>query len=310
MDCRMRAFVFPDDLQPLKRLIQACWAADSIDVLPMFVLRLWLTPGSFMALEGLELGEDTALWSGAGGGIAAFAFINPKSLELRFYIHPQHGTAQLEDEVVGWAQRRAEALSPDGSGRLKCPSVREDARQRALLLRHGFAPGDSYMIRMSRALSAPLPVVKPPPGFSLGTLAHRRQVPAYVDLINELFPHSRATTEVVQGTCELPHIFNWIASAADGRFAAFCQAYIDVPEEAFAPVGWTDPLGTRQAFRRKGLARAVIATALADLKERGMEEAVLVTNCENEGGQRLYQGLGYRVLYHTHTYTKGLQTQG
>jgi ribosomal protein S18 acetylase RimI-like enzyme len=46
--------------------------------------------------------------------------------------------------------------------------------------------------------------------------------------------------------------------------------------------GWTDPVFTRRAWRRRGLAYALLGRALALLKERGMTSAQLGVDSQNE----------------------------
>ena len=46
--------------------------------------------------------------------------------------------------------------------------------------------------------------------------------------------------------------------------------------------GWTDPVFTRRAWRRRGLAYALLGRALVLLKERGMTSAQLGVDSQNE----------------------------
>ncbi|HUG47567.1 MAG TPA: GNAT family N-acetyltransferase [Candidatus Limnocylindria bacterium] len=60
--------------------------------------------------------------------------------------------------------------------------------------------------------------------------------------------------------------------------------------------GWLDSVFTRRPWRRRGLARALIARSLVLLKERGMNEAMLGVDADNPlGALGLYQGVGFRV---------------
>jgi mycothiol synthase len=53
----------------------------------------------------------------------------------------------------------------------------------------------------------------------------------------------------------------------------------------------------RPPWRRRGLARALIARSLQDLKDYGMEEAELGVDSENESAAfRLYESMGYRTF--------------
>ena len=60
--------------------------------------------------------------------------------------------------------------------------------------------------------------------------------------------------------------------------------------------GWLDSVFTRRAWRRRGLARALIARSLVLLRERGMESAALGVDAENPtGALGLYESVGFRV---------------
>lgn len=71
--------------------------------------------------------------------------------------------------------------------------------------------------------------------------------------------------------------------------------------------GYTEEITTRRPWRRKGLARALIARSFKVLKERGMTEAALAVDAENiSGALKLYEDLGFRTVKRHTTYRKPL----
>jgi len=86
-----------------------------------------------------------------------------------------------------------------------------------------------------------------------------------------------------------------IAVAPDGAFAAFCMCHISQQENARSGrnEGWTDPVGTRPEFGRRGLARALLLTGFHLLKQRGVETAVLSVSSENTAGRRAFASVGF-----------------
>jgi len=67
------------------------------------------------------------------------------------------------------------------------------------------------------------------------------------------------------------------------------------------------PSGVRRPWRKQGLARALIARSLSQLRELGMTEASLTVDTENPSGAlRLYEGLGYRPVKRGSVYRKPL----
>jgi mycothiol synthase len=71
--------------------------------------------------------------------------------------------------------------------------------------------------------------------------------------------------------------------------------------------GYTENICVRRPWRRQGLAKALIASSLVALKERGMTEAGLGVDSENTSGAlHLYEFMGYRVVKRSTIYRKPL----
>lgn len=69
--------------------------------------------------------------------------------------------------------------------------------------------------------------------------------------------------------------------------------------------GWLASVFTRRPWRRRGLARAVIARSLAALRERGMTSAALGVDAENPSGALgLYEDLGFGVEHRATAWRK------
>ncbi len=69
--------------------------------------------------------------------------------------------------------------------------------------------------------------------------------------------------------------------------------------------GYTENICVRRPWRRQGLAKALIASSLLALKERGMTEAGLGVDAENtSGATHLYEFMGYRVVKRSTIYRK------
>ncbi len=69
-------------------------------------------------------------------------------------------------------------------------------------------------------------------------------------------------------------------------------------------VGEIEPLGTRPAFRRRGLARAVVLEAINRLKIHGAGTALVYGASVNEPARRLYASVGFRQSRTILTYLK------
>jgi len=71
--------------------------------------------------------------------------------------------------------------------------------------------------------------------------------------------------------------------------------------------GYTEHISVRRPWRRRGLARALIAASFPLLRARGMTEAALGVDTENTSGAlRIYEGCGFRPVTRSATYRKPL----
>jgi mycothiol synthase len=69
--------------------------------------------------------------------------------------------------------------------------------------------------------------------------------------------------------------------------------------------GHPEMISVKRGWRRKGIARALLARSLRMLRERGMTEAALGVDAENPSGARhLYEGMGFRVVRRAVFYRK------
>ncbi len=73
------------------------------------------------------------------------------------------------------------------------------------------------------------------------------------------------------------------------------------------PVGWLDSVFTRRPWRRRGLARALIARSLLALRDRGVTTAALGVDSANANqALGLYESCGFQVASSTTAYRKPL----
>jgi mycothiol synthase len=98
--------------------------------------------------------------------------------------------------------------------------------------------------------------------------------------------------------------------AWDGdQVAGQVRSYIneDVNRRDGIQRGWVEYITVRRPWRRRGLARALIAASFPLLRARGMTEAVLGVDTENPSGAlRLYEAMGFEPIARSTTYEKPL----
>ncbi len=95
----------------------------------------------------------------------------------------------------------------------------------------------------------------------------------------------------------------WIAES-DGEIAGIL--YGEVKRDPNQ--GWVDVVGVRPAFRRRGIAEALLKTAFAEFFRRGERKIGLGVDAESPtGATRVYERAGMRTLWHAIVYEKELR---
>ena len=99
----------------------------------------------------------------------------------------------------------------------------------------------------------------------------------------------------------------WRVAWQDDQIAGMVLSFIDKDENEIygRKRGYTENICVRRPWRRQGLAKALIASSLLALKERGMSEAGLGVDAENTSGAlHLYEFMGFRMMKRSTIYRK------
>lgn len=92
----------------------------------------------------------------------------------------------------------------------------------------------------------------------------------------------------------------WQVAWAGDEIVGMVRPFINDEENATQGVrrGWCENISTRAAWRGRGVATALICRALRALRDRGMTEAALGVDAQNEtGALRLYESMGFRAVF-------------
>jgi ribosomal protein S18 acetylase RimI-like enzyme len=101
----------------------------------------------------------------------------------------------------------------------------------------------------------------------------------------------------------------WQVARDGDQVAGMVLNYISAEEnrECNRKRGYTETICVRRPWRRRGLARALLARSLRVLQEQGLTEAALSVDAENPSGAlRLYTGMGFVVDKQNAVYRKPL----
>ena len=102
----------------------------------------------------------------------------------------------------------------------------------------------------------------------------------------------------------------WVVAWEGDEVVAACvnTIYREENEALSLKRGWLDSVFTRRAWRKRGLASALIARSLHVLADRGIEVAALGVDADNPSGAlRLYESFGFAVVERGNAWRKPLE---
>lgn len=102
----------------------------------------------------------------------------------------------------------------------------------------------------------------------------------------------------------------FVAEAAGGEFAGFCQLYPTFCSVAAAPIFVLYDLFVDPDWRRHGVGRALMEAAARHGAEQGVSHMDLSTARDNRRAQALYESLGWQrdEVFYTYTLSLGRET--
>jgi mycothiol synthase len=291
------------DLEPVLDLVLKCRAVEDIDPWPpIYDLRHHLDAG------GPERSADTRIWERHTGELAAISTIWD-GMALIFCIHPQELSESLAAEILAWGVDRARTLARRHGERacLLVPIRDDDHQAAALLERHGFSAEDWTLLRMARPLALPIPAPHLPHGFALHAVRSARELAAATALYHDVFASGSSIVRdrlALMRESDYVEAADLVVEAPDGTFAAFCLCTVGTPgaSHAYHQEGWIDLIGTRVAYRRLGIGRAMLLAGLQQLKNMGADRALLGTASWNVAAQQLFAATAFRLLHQIRWY--------
>lgn len=251
--------------------------------------------------------EQVALWEDVHGAIVAYGIVALNYCNLYFFIDPQAQTDELASQIITWGREQIKATG-------KCAVIDTPCRDTntervALLEQHGFVRADGETLFMARSLAESIPQPHFPEGFQLRPVRDEDEVDELVALHQEAFGTQNMTREgrlsIMRNPEYIPEL-DLLLLAPDGTYAAFC--YCSIPKEANEQSGRNEGeiaiIGTRPAYRKQGLGRAMLLAGLQCLKDHGIETATLGTSSENDGAQSVYTSAGFEIAYRSLWYSR------
>jgi mycothiol synthase len=184
---------------------------------------------------------------------------------------------------------------------------------RTLLTDEGYRPV-RYFVEMVRDALADVPPVPLPDGLEMRPVEpadHRRIFDAQAEAFRDQWGARDWTDEMFEGLFRAPDLDTslWRVAWAGDEVAGVCANWVYAAENERLGVrrAWLEQVSVRRPWRRRGVARALIAASLHAFAERGLTSAALGVDTDNPtGALGLYEGLGFRVHKPATAYRKGM----
>ena len=194
-----------------------------------------------------DVHREARLWE-EDGELVGFAWLEePDGVEMQ-EVHPRlRGSGSLENEMLGWPAPLTRAVYGELAGDELWTRVAEDEpRLDRLLFGLGFARDPDRAMKMVRTLDAP------PDRWTVREVGGEGEWEERVEVRRDVWQPSQVTLEAYRRLRAAPGYdprLDLVAVAPDGKFDSYCICWFD-PESR---TGLFEPLGTRQAYRGRGL---------------------------------------------------------
>jgi len=309
----------PDDFHDMNTIANAIRRAEGTDFSTtdeQFAQFYADPPGSDPAtdvavaeIDGQIVGYGRAAWHAELSGTRIYEVIP--------FLDPRLAGSELFVALVDTIEARDRLIAadhPDGEKHFETFGGDLAPERNALLEARGYEPV-RYFYSMLRPTLDDLPDAALPDGLQIREV-RPEHLPAIWAADQEAFrddwgftpgtdgDYERFCTDRVMADTSLWRIA-WDGDEVAGQVRSFIND--DENERLRRLVGHTEHISVRRPWRRRGLARALIAASFPLLRARGMTEAALGVDTENTSGAlRVYEGCGFRPVTRTTTYRKPL----
>lgn len=235
--------------------------------------------------NGFDGTTDIRIWSSDDGEICGFVFYLAPDDNPEFFLRPELYDSRIADEMISWAVARALASNATA---IETSCIDSDTVKTEFLKRVGFQPLDDVMVFMERQLDDTIPACQLPNGYSIVSQVDHLEVVSITG--------RRITREQNAHVCNAPGYKNDLGLRVchqNQRIVGGCICWYDDIDNC----GEFEPVGINEEHRRKGLAFAVMAKTMENLKKYGADMVYVRTGKDNAPAIRLYQKLGFDITH-------------
>lgn len=262
---------------------------------------------ALVEIDGRAVAYGRASWSPLANGDAR--------IECVINTRPDDRGVGVEELLIEHAIRRTLAILVErghpGPIVLAVFSEGRDREQRDVLERRGFRRTRHHagLIRPDFEGVPELPIPAPfevRPIDPADRAMHRRvydaSVRAFADTYGEEAPSEARFDEWASGEEFDPTL--WRVAFDGHRIAGQILNYLGPVEPDGTRVGWTEGISVQPEYRRRGLARALLALSLRTVRDAGATCAGLGVDLQNPNQARdLYESMGFRITNESFEYS-------
>ena len=280
MNFTSRDFAGVEDLPIITGFFDTARALVGHDRSPLHAGDVWWRYGQYEE----EL-HQFRLWFEADKLIGIGWVVSGKNLEI--HLHPSLLNSDFDvvaREVVDWAKR----VCPEN---IFSESLPANKRLIRLLEFSGFALYDYDFLMYEFDLNQAIPAPELPNGFEARRVLET-EFAEQVSVHRDAFSPSKFTLERYARVRSMPGYnpnLDLVVSTPENTFASYCIVWLS------NGAGLFEPVGTRAAYRRQGLGRAVILEGFKRLKNLGAQTALVFSKPKNRA---FYESCGFRVVNH------------
>lgn len=241
--------------------------------------------------ESVEKGM--AFWENEGGKITAVLNHNGGS-ELRLHAHPHFRSAELESEMLAYAEEHYFTTAEDGRRYVYLPIFDDDTPRQELALSRGFKKQLGWGRHYRRDLDSPIPDAPIPAGYTIRSMGNAEEYPArswcswrafHNDEPDENYDGDYAWYVNMQSAPLYRRDLDVVAVAPDGSIAGFCTCFYD----DYTRSAVTVVVGVAADHWRRGLGKAVMTEALKRLQLSGCTR--VFSTAHEEPADALYRSM-------------------